>query len=119
MDKLDKLVEKAMREEDRHIVAQTQELGYFSAAFHLFQGRLAWVAWVIMITQAILFVVGVWCAVHFFGAADVLGALKWGISGAVLILSAFMMKLSFMPQMQANRVLRELKRVELMLATRG
>jgi len=119
MEKLDEMIKQALEAEDREILAETEELGYFAAAFGLFRGKTAWVNWVIMLAQAIIFVAGVWSAVAFFAATDVLLALKWGISSAVLILAALTMKMSLMIPMQADRVIRELKRVELLLARRG
>ena len=119
MDKLDAMIKEALEAEDQTIWAETEELGYFAAAFGLFRGKAAWVNWVIMVVQALLFFGGVWCAVNFFGAGDVLAALKWGISGAVLLLTALTMKMSLMIPMQANRIIREIKRVELILASRG
>lgn len=118
MDKLDKLIEETLSAEDRALLKDTQELGYFELGMKQFRGKLGWVTWVIMIVQALMFLVGVWCAVRFFGAVDMLDALKWGLSGAVLMLAATVLKLSLVPQMQADRVLRELKRIELMLAAR-
>ena len=71
------------------------------------------------LAAAALFVTGGWCAVSLFAAADVLSAVKWGISGTVLLLVAAMMKMSLMPVLQADRVIREVKRIELLLAKRG
>lgn len=119
MSKLDDLIREALDDSDREILTQTEELGYFSLGLSQFRGKLGWVTWVIMIVQTALFVGGVWCAVAFFNATDVLAALKWGLSGAVLLLTGFQLKLSLMPQMQADRVIREVKRVELLLAARS
>jgi len=119
MDKLDTMIKEALETEDNTIWAETEELGYFASAFGLFRGKSAWVNWVIMFVQAILFFVAIWCAVKFFAATDVLLALKWGISGAVLMPTALTMKMSLMIPMQANRVIREIKRIELMLVSRG
>jgi len=51
-------------------------------------------------------------------ASDVLLALKWGLSAAVLAVLATQLKMALMPQMQADRVLRALRRVELRLTMR-
>lgn len=118
MDKLDKLIEQSLTDEDRQIMADTAELGYFELGMNQFRGKLGWVTWVVMIVQTTMFVIGVWCAVHFFAAADVILALKWGLSSAVLMLAATTLKMSIMPQMQADGILRELKRVELLLTSR-
>ena len=118
MSKLDQLIEEALRTEDRAILEATEEQGWFQLGRAQFRGKLGWVTWVVMIVQVALFVIGAYCAVQFFAAGDILLALKWGLPGAVLILMALQMKLSLMPQIQADRVLRELKRTQLLLAER-
>lgn len=118
MSKLDQLIEEALRAEDRAILDATEEQGWFQLGLAQFRGKLGWVTWVVMVIQIILFALGTYCAIRFFGAADTLGALRWGLPGAVLLLMALQMKLSLMPQIQADRILRELKRTQLMLAER-
>ncbi|WP_172298127.1 DUF6768 family protein [Pseudoruegeria sp. HB172150] len=115
-ERLDKLIEEALRAEDSAIWEATQEKGYFALGMSLFRGRLGWMTWVIMVVQTVMFLAGAWCAVRFFGTTDVLMALRWGLSATVLFILATQLKLSLMPQLQAERILRELKRVELMLA---
>ncbi len=119
MSKLDDLIRDALDDSDREIFDQTQELGYFQLGLSQFSGKLGWVTWVIMTIQVALFLLGAWCALEFFGATEVLPAVKWGISGAVLWIFAIVVKTSLMPQMQAHRIMRELKRIELMLVSRG
>ena len=116
MTKLDELIEEALSAEDRDILEATAEQGWFALGLSQFRGRLGWVTWVVMIVQATMFLIGLWCAVQFFSANELLPAFKWGLSGAVLMLMATALKMSLMPQMQADRVLRELKRLELIVA---
>ena len=115
--RLDRLIEEALSAEDRRLFQSTQELGWFELGLNQFRGRLGWVTWVIMVVQVAMFLLAVWCGVNFFTATEVLPALKWGLSGATLALMAIQLKLSLMPQMQADRVIRELKRMELMLVS--
>jgi len=119
MSKLDDLIRDALDAKDQGILDKTGELGYFQLSLNLFKGKLGWVSWLIMIVQTALFLVGVWCAFKFFAATDMLLALKWGLSSATLIIVASALKFSLMPQMQADRIMREIKRVELLLASRG
>ena len=118
-DKLDTLIREALEGEDRAIYEQTGELGYFAQAFGLFSGKWGWVSWVIMIVQLVLFLAGAWAAWRFFQTDDALGALKWGLPAATLLLMAAQMKLSLMPALQADRIIREIKRLELLLARKG
>lgn len=116
MTKLDDLIEEALRAEDHDILEATAEQGWFELGLSQFRGRMGWVTWLIMILQVTMFVIGFWCAYQFFNASDLLPALKWGLSATVMILMAIILKMSLVPQMHADRVLRELKRVELMVA---
>ena len=115
--RLDRLIEEALSAEDRRLFQSTRELGWFELGLSQFRGRLGWVTWVIMVVQVAMFLLAVWCGVNFFAATEVLPALKWGLSGATLAVMATQLKLSLMPQMQADRVIRELKRLELMLVS--
>lgn len=116
--KIDDLIREALEGEERGIISQTEELGYFALGLSQFRGKLGWVTWVIMVVQVVMFLAGAWCAVGFFQATDTLAALRLGIPGAVLWIMAINLKLSLVPQMQADRIIRELKRVELMIAAR-
>ena len=90
MNRIDRLIEEALSEEDRAIAEATAERGWFALSLDQFRGKLGWVTWVVMIVQTTMFVAAVWCG-----------------------------KLSLMPQIQADRVLRALRRVELMIAKRA
>ena len=116
MSRLDDLIAEAMSAEEKAILRETEELGWFALGAKQFTGKLGWVTWVIMAVQTTMFIASVWCAIEFFSATDVLSALQWGLPAAVLVILATIMKTSLMPQLQADRVLRELKRVELMIA---
>lgn len=119
MSKLDELIRDALEGEGREALEETEELGWFALSLSQFRGKLGWVTWVLMIVQTTMFIVGAWCAVRFFQETELLAALKWGLSGAVLWITATNLKLSLMPQMQADRVIRQLRRVELLLASQN
>lgn len=118
MDKLDRVIEQALAEEDRAILEGTQELGFFAQFTRTFLGPNAWVTW--MSTAAIFIYAGLalWCGYEFFTAAEPLGAIKWGLGASVSIVIVGLFKLFMFGEMQANRIIRELRRLELMLAAR-
>jgi hypothetical protein len=119
MSKLDDLIEEALSDQDKEILNQTRELGWFALGASQFTGKLGWVFWLMMIVQMTLFLLAIWAGWRFFEATEMLVALKWGLSSATLVIVATILKASLMPQMQADRILRELKRVELMIAHRN
>ncbi len=116
MENLDGKIKILLKDEDQYILNETEELGYFTLAMSIFGGKTGWVSWVIMIVQTLLFIISIWCATKFYAATEALLAMKWGVSAGVLLLAAMMTKLSLMPVMQTSRILRELKRVELLVA---
>lgn len=115
MSKLDDLIVEALSELEEEVLEGTQELGWFSLGTNLFRGKLGWVSWIIMVVQSVMFFAGAYASWKFFQAAEIMPALQWGFVSTVLLLGALMMKLSLMPQIQANRILQELKRVELLI----
>ncbi|MCU0883191.1 MAG: hypothetical protein MUF14_11050 [Hyphomonadaceae bacterium] len=106
-------------EEKALLAAIGEEPGFIRQATGLFAGPAGWVGVVLMVSQTGLFVAGAWAGWHFFQAADTLEALQWGLPAAVALLMALMIKLSLVPQMQANRVIREIRRLEVILARAG
>lgn len=111
------MIDAALDEEERKLLHDIgDEPGYFAQAFGLFGGKLGWVTWLMMATQILMFAAAVYLAVRFFNAQDTLEALKWGLPSAVLLIQALLIKLTLWPSLQANRVIREVKRLELQLA---
>ncbi|MBA3511619.1 MAG: hypothetical protein H0T81_06900 [Sphingomonas sp.] len=82
----------------------------------MFGRRLVWVAVLMMAVQSVVFIVGVVAAWKFFEAGDPVTQLRWGLPAAVLLLMSLMIKLAVAPALHANRLMRELKRIELQLA---
>ena len=62
MDKLDELIESALKSEDQQLLEETRELGFFALGLKQFTGKLGWVTWVIMAVQGLMFLTGVYGA---------------------------------------------------------
>lgn len=118
MDKLDRMISEALAEEDRAIVAETGELGFFAQLFGQLSGRNAWVNWLATLMIFVYLGLLVWTGWNFFAATEALAAIKWGLGAALSVVIIGMMKLYLFQAMQADRVIRELRRVELMLVAR-
>lgn len=117
MQDIDRMIEEALDGEEQALFRETaREPGFFMQAFGLLGGPNGWVNVVLMVVQTALFVVAIWAGWRFFEAETALSALHWGLPAAVLALMALIIKMGMMPTMQANRVIRELKRLELQVA---
>lgn len=117
MDNLDKRLAAALAAAENE--TDTREPGFYALAFGTMRGRNGWVAMVLMAVQTVMFGLSVWAGWHFWAATEVLPALKWGLSAAVLFLCAVQLKMALVPQMQADRVIHALRRLEARLARHG
>ncbi len=114
---IDRMIEEALQGEEQALFRETaREPGFFNQAFGLLGGPNGWVNIVMMVTQIVLFVAAIWAGWRFFEAGTALSALHWGLPAAVLVLASLIIKLAMMPELQANRLMREVKRLELQIA---
>lgn len=114
---LDSLILDALDEDDRAILGELgEEPGYFAQAFGLFRGKLAWVMWVAYTVNIIGAALAIFAAWRMFQTTDPVMTIRWGVGVVVAVNVGLFMKGGLGLQMQNNRILRELKRVELQLA---
>jgi len=119
MRDVDDLIDEALDAEERELLRTLDEPGFFSQALGVFRGPTGWMNMVMMVWQAVLFIAGVWAAWHFFEATDTVMQLRWGLPAMLLLIFAGMLKMALIPRLESNRLLRELKRLELQVAARS
>lgn len=110
MDRLDRMIAETLAED---ATPPPAEPGFFAQSWGLLTGANGWVNAILLVVQTVMFVAAIWAGWQFYAATEVLAALKWGLSAAVLALMALQLKLALMPTIQANRVLRALRLMEL------
>jgi hypothetical protein len=116
MQDIDRMIDEALDAEERELLRTLDEPGFFSQAFGVFGGPGGWANIVMMVAQAVLFIGGVVAAWSFFQADDAVSQLRRGLPAAVLLILATMIKMALIPRIESNRVLREVKRLELQVA---
>lgn len=117
MRDIDRMIDEAIHEEEGELLRQIgEEPGFFSQLFSVFGGRTGWVNVVMMVWQVVFFFTGVWAAWMFFLAADPVSQLRYGLPAAVLLIMALLLKMMVWPSVQTNRLLRELKLIQLQIA---
>lgn len=120
MRDIERMIDEAIYEEEGELLRQIgEEPGFFTQLFGIFGGRTGWVNVLMMVWQTVFFVAGVWAAWMFFLAADPVTQLRWGLPAAVLLIMSLMLKMMVWPSVQTNRLLREMKLIQLQLARRG
>lgn len=116
MDKTDDLIERALSAEDRALLAHHGEPGYIPQALGLFRGPQGWVGVLAYLTALAAFAGFAYAFWQLWNTDDLLVAVKWGVVALLLFQYSAMMKTFMGTRVEANRMLRELKRVELQVA---
>lgn len=120
MRDLDNLIDEALGQEERELLRRIgDDPGFFERALGMFGAGTKWMVALMMLIQSLLFIGGVWAAWNFFQATDPVTQLRWGLPGAVLLLMSLAIKLAVAPSIHADRLLRELRRIELLLVRAG
>lgn len=109
-------LDRALAAEERDLLRRIgADSSHVEQTLALFRGRSGWIGIVLMITQGVAFLAALLTGWRFFQASTVLEALHWGLPSAVLLIAALMIKLALWPQIQANRLLAAVKRLEVLI----
>lgn len=115
MDYLEKRIQELGSEHEAHLLRASQPWGWSGLLRATFRSRLGGATRVILLLQIVLLVISIWAAIQFFTATDTLAAVKYGITWAVLLIVANVYIVGLMPHLHTERVLRALKRVEILI----
>ena len=114
MSKLDDLIEQSLSDEDRDLLDRYgSEPGYLRQVKTLFGGSLGWVMWLVMSFALASFIVAMYALWQVFTTADTLLAVRWGVVAVILMQVTTFLRGFMGSHLQANRTLREIKRLEL------
>jgi hypothetical protein len=117
MRDVDTLIDEALDAEERELLHSIgEEQGFITQVLGIFRGRTGWVSMGMIFGQVVTAVSGAWAAWRFFEAGDTLTALHWGLPATALLMTSVMIKTSLFPTIYTNRLMRELKRIELQIA---
>ena len=117
MNDLDQKIQAALRGQPG-ADALADEPNIAEEAIAAFRGRHRWMSSVMLVCSLGLLAVAIWAGFRFYEAAAVREQLLWGALCLWAVLFISFMKVWFWLEMHSNRVLRELKRIELLLVTR-
>lgn len=116
MSNIDDLIEQVLKEEDQDLINRYgSEPGYLKQASGLFLGPLGWVMWVAMSAQLVCFAAAIWAVWQLFTDTDVLAVVRSGALAVIAVQIGTFLRGFMGDHFEANRVLREIKRLELRL----
>ncbi len=113
---VDELIREALRVEEIEGFDQLGEPGLPDMVTEVFRGRLWWAGAMFLFMILLFFVLSIVCAVQFLGTDEVPDMLRWGAGFFLCVVAVIGGKQWYWIQLQQIAVLREVKRVELLIA---
>jgi len=113
---IDDLIKQALSEEESEILERLDELSIFEQIMSTFQGKMKWVALYSAIIMIIIFALSVYCFVQFLQAEEIREMLLWGAGMGIGMMAVGLLKTWHWMQMDKNTLLREIKRLEILIA---
>jgi hypothetical protein len=113
-----------MNDLDRKIQAALQgetpgtEPNLAEEVINVFRGRHRWIHGIMVVVTLVFLALAVWASVQFYNAEIVRAQLLWGGLALIAVLMISFVKVWFWLEMHTNRILREVKRVELLFISR-
>ena len=116
MERFDELIAKGLSARERALLAEPGEPGYLAQVGAMARGRLGWTVLLSGAVQVIAALAMAYALWRTLAADQALAAVPKGV-GAVLLGQAVVLLKGYLGQhLQANRVMREITRVELQVA---
>ena len=109
MNDLDNKIRAALQDD-----ASATDQNLAEEVISVFRGRHRWMHGIIVVVTLVLVVLAFWAGFRFYNADVVREQLLWGGLALAALLAISFMKVWFWLEMHTNRILREVKRVELL-----
>ncbi len=114
---IDELIKQALTEEESEMLERLGEQSVLEQMMSTFQGKMKWIAIYSIIIILVLFGLSVYCLFEFLNANNTRDMVMWGAGMGMGMMAVGMLKIWHWMQMDKNAILREIKRLQLQLAT--
>ncbi len=117
MTEFDDRIRQALRAESDNVWKDVEEQGLFEQALGVMRGKHKSLTVIANAVMVLFFAMTVYSVMRFFGAETTRMQIVWSVGFLTSNMVVAMMKLWFWMQMDKNTVIREVKRLELQVAT--
>jgi hypothetical protein len=117
IEEIDKLIKETLTQEEAKFYDELEEQNMLESILGLFQGKNKWIMYLMNFMTLVFFGLSIYCVVQFFDANETKDLIKWGIGSLVFLFGVSMLKIFAWMQMDKNTLLREMKRLELLITS--
>ncbi len=116
-EEIDQIIKETLTNEEAKFYDELGEQNLLQMLGGLFQTKYSWLIIIMNIVNIIMFGLSIYCIIQFLNTDITNELIKWGAATAICWSSISMIKLFIWMQMDKNAILRELKRLELQVAS--
>jgi len=116
-EKIDELIKETLNQEEAKFYDELEEHNLFGKLGEVYKSKMGWLAIIMNVVHLVIFGLLIYCIVQFLGTNETNELLKWASAGFLCMIAMGMLKLFIWMQMDKNDILREMKRLELQVAT--
>ena len=117
MEDIDELIKETLTQEEAKFYDELEEQNILEMVLGLFKGKNKWIMFLMNFMTVIFFSLFVYCTVQFFDTNVTNDLIKWGVGGLVFLFGVSMLKIFAWMQMDKNALIREIKRLELIVSS--
>jgi hypothetical protein len=116
MSEIDDMIKKALTEEESEVLKSLEEESLFDMLTANFKGKLGWISVYAAVLTFVFFGISIYAAIEFFKTDVVKELIMWSAVFMFSIITVSLLKIWQWLQMDKNRLLREIKRLELQVS---
>lgn len=116
MSEIDDMIKKALTEEESEVLKSLEEESFFDMLTANFKGKLGWISVYAAVLTFVFFGISIYAAIEFFKTDVVKELIMWSAVFMFSIITVSLLKIWQWLQMDKNRLLREIKRLELQVS---
>ncbi len=116
-EKIDELIKETLNQEEAKFYDELEEQNLIGKLGEVYKSKMGWLAILMNVFHLVIFGLLIYCITQFFETNETNELIKWASAGFLCMIAMGMLKLYMWMQMDKNDILRELKRLELQVAT--
>jgi hypothetical protein len=117
IEEIDKLIKDTLTQEEAKFYDELEEQNIFEMVLGLFKGKNKWIMFLMNFMTLVFFSLFVYCVIQFFDTDVTNELIKWGLGGVIFLFAVSMLKIFAWMQMDKNALIREIKRLELIVSS--
>jgi uncharacterized membrane protein (DUF485 family) len=114
---IDQLIKATLSKEAFKLYEDLDEQNIFQSLLGIFQGKNKWIMFGMNIMTLVFFALFIYCFIQFLKTDVTNEMIQWGIGIVVFLIGVSMLKIFSWMQMDKKALIREIKRLELQVAS--